>query len=33
MPAYKRFVSDGDIGALMTWVRWVRTGAWRPLAR
>ena len=33
MPAYKRFVSDADIGALMTWVRWVRNGTWRPLAR
>ena len=33
MPAYKRFVSDAEIGALMTWVRWVRAGTWRPLAR
>jgi mono/diheme cytochrome c family protein len=33
MPAYKRFVAEADIGALMTWVRWIRTGAWRPLAR
>ena len=33
MPAYERFVSEADIGALMTYVRWIRTGAWRPLAR
>jgi len=33
MPAYKRFVSDADIGALMAWVRWIRAGAWQPLTR
>ena len=33
MPAYRRFVSEADIGALMTWVRWIHAGAWRPLAR
>jgi len=33
MPAYGRFVSEADIGALMSWVRWIRSGTWRPLAR
>jgi len=33
MPAYRRFVSEADIGALMSWVRWIRSGTWRPLAR
>jgi mono/diheme cytochrome c family protein len=33
MPAYGRFVSEADIGALMAYVRWIRAGAWRPLTR
>ena len=33
MPAYGRFVSEADIGALMTYVRWIRAGTWRPLVR
>ena len=33
MPAYARFVPDADLDALVAYVRWIRTGAWRPLAR
>jgi mono/diheme cytochrome c family protein len=33
MPPYGRFVPEADIDALVAWVRWVRVGAWRPLAR
>jgi mono/diheme cytochrome c family protein len=33
MPAYERFVPEADIRALMAYVRWIRAGAWRPLAR
>jgi len=33
MPAYARFLPDADIDALVAYVRWIRAGAWRPLAR
>jgi mono/diheme cytochrome c family protein len=33
MPAYGRFRSAEDIDALAAYVRWIRAGAWRPLAR
>jgi len=33
MAAYGRFLSEDDVGALAAYVRWVRAGAWRPLAR
>jgi mono/diheme cytochrome c family protein len=33
MPAYERFVPEADIRALMAYVRWIRAGTWRPLAR
>ena len=33
MPAYGRFVPEADIGALMSYVRWIREGTWSPLAR
>jgi mono/diheme cytochrome c family protein len=33
MPAYGRFVPEADIAALMSYVRWIRAGAWRPLTR
>jgi mono/diheme cytochrome c family protein len=32
MPAYERFLPAEDIDALAAWVRWIRAGAWRPLA-
>jgi mono/diheme cytochrome c family protein len=32
MPAYERFVPGEDIDALVAYVRWLRAGAWRPLA-
>jgi mono/diheme cytochrome c family protein len=33
MPAYGRFLSEAEVGDLMTYVRWIRAGAWRPLTR
>ena len=33
MPAYGRFLADADVSALAAYVRWIRAGAWRPLAR
>jgi mono/diheme cytochrome c family protein len=33
MPAYGRFVSEDDVAALGAYVRWIRAGSWRPLAR
>jgi mono/diheme cytochrome c family protein len=33
MPAYGRFRPAGDIDALVAYVRWLRAGAWRELAR
>ena len=33
MPAYGRFLPDPDIDALVAYVRWIRAGDWRPLAR
>jgi mono/diheme cytochrome c family protein len=33
MPAYGKFVSAADVAALAAYVRWLRAGAWRPLAR
>jgi len=33
MPAYGRFLPEADIDALVAFVRWVRAGDWRPLAR
>jgi mono/diheme cytochrome c family protein len=33
MPAYGRFLPDADVDALAAWVRWIHSGAWRPLAR
>ncbi|HJQ83736.1 MAG TPA: c-type cytochrome [Candidatus Binatia bacterium] len=32
MPAYDRFLPPADIDALAAYVRWIRAGAWRPLA-
>ena len=31
MPAYERFIPAPDIEALAAYVRWIHTGAWRPL--
>jgi hypothetical protein len=33
MPAYERFLPAADLDALAAYVRWIRAGAWRPLAR
>jgi len=33
MPAYGKFVSPDDVAALAAYVRWIHTGAWRPLIR
>ncbi|HLK13000.1 MAG TPA: c-type cytochrome [Candidatus Binatia bacterium] len=33
MPAYGRFRSAEDVDALVAYVRWIRAGSWRPLAR
>jgi len=33
MPAFGRFVPDADLDALVAYVRWIHSGAWRPLAR
>jgi mono/diheme cytochrome c family protein len=33
MPAYERFLQAADLDALAAYVRWIRAGAWRPLAR
>jgi mono/diheme cytochrome c family protein len=33
MPAYGRFLAETDVSALMTYVRWIRAGTWRPLTR
>ena len=33
MPAFERFLAPEDTEALMAYVRWVHTGAWRPLIR
>jgi mono/diheme cytochrome c family protein len=33
MPAYKRFLPAADLEALVAYVRWIRAGTWRPLAR
>ena len=33
MPAYRRFLSDADIGALIVYVQWIRAGSWQPLIR
>ena len=33
MPAYERFLPAADVDALVAYVRWIRAGAWRPLAR
>ncbi len=33
MPAYGRFRPPEDIDALVAYVRWIRAGSWRPLAR
>jgi mono/diheme cytochrome c family protein len=33
MPAYDRFLSEADIGALAAYVRWIHDGSWRPLIR
>lgn len=33
MPAYGRFLPEADIAALAAYVRWIRAGAWRPLAQ
>jgi len=32
MPAYGSFISEDDVRALAAYVRWIRAGAWRPLA-
>ena len=33
MAAYGRFLAPDDVVALAAYVRWIRAGAWRPLAR
>jgi len=33
MAAYGRFLPEADLNALAAYVRWIRAGAWRPLAR
>jgi mono/diheme cytochrome c family protein len=33
MPAYGKFLSAEDVGALAAYVRWVRAGSWKPLIR
>jgi mono/diheme cytochrome c family protein len=33
MPAYERFLGDGDLDALVAYVKWIHAGAWRPLLR
>jgi mono/diheme cytochrome c family protein len=33
MPAYERFVPPADLEALVAYVRWIHSGAWRPLTR
>lgn len=32
MPAYGRFLEEAQVDALAAYVRWLRAGAWRPLA-
>jgi mono/diheme cytochrome c family protein len=33
MPAYGGFLPEDDVRALAAYVRWIRAGTWRPLAR
>ena len=33
MPAYGKWLSPDDVTALVAYVRWIRAGTWRPLAR
>jgi mono/diheme cytochrome c family protein len=32
MPAYGKFIPPADVDALVAYVRWIRSGAWQPLA-